>query len=210
MGTHIFPVSQALQDSKHPIIDKSSEKYQAPLDLNDVSLEYLLEKQEYYHQELKELNRNLSQEKSPQLVSAMHSYDLSRLGIVEVIPRLIKAYTLNGDIKKQLLTYAETFNRLRDDYQKMEKGVWENYRAYDFRLGIAYQSMLYLFAQNDDLYQRLRADMQDRNTVIGAYVHELELAHGKVEAINAKNPEYYLIHQIEKELKRIRNEIGQR
>ena len=204
------PTADALQDSKHPIIDQGSEEYKAPLDLNALSLKQLLEYRKLYHQELQKLNKLITDKKNPKLTEVLIAYDTSRLKIVEMIPKLIEAYSLDGSIKKDLLTYSNTFSDIRSTWQQIDKVSLSDYRAYDFRLGISYQSMLYFLSQNDALYQKIQKDMQNKNTVIGAYINELNTAYTKVEAVNADKPEYFLIRQIEGELKRVQNEINQR
>ncbi len=207
----LIPVVSATQDSPHPVFDVTEEKYRAPIDLTSESLEDLLALKEFYLREMKILMQAVeTKTDQKKLFDALLEYDLKRLEIIQVIPKIVRVYGIRGELMQSLFKYRETIQHIYDDYHPQLETL-EDYKAYDFRIGMAYASMFATIMNTDhELYQRLRNDMTNKTTTIGDYVESLDQSYINVERVNSEVREFHLVRQIDKELERINQEIEER
>ncbi len=201
----------AEQSEPHPIIDKPVPGYTRSEQLSEMTLEQLLKLRDEYAAEMKTLNNIVTNtHKNDQyLIDKLLAYDRERMRIIEVIPVLIEDYDIQSPYSESLLRYAETFAKLDKQYKGKLKTL-EDYRSYDFRLGMAYMSMMASLQEQADLYQSLHADMEDEDTAIGAYVKQLNIAYAEVEKASDDIGEFNTIRHLSRELERIEQELRSR
>ncbi len=201
----------AEQSEPHPIIDKPVPGYTRSEQLSEMTLEQLLKLRDEYATEMKTLNNIVTKtHKNDQyLIDKLLAYDRERMRIIEVIPVLIEDYDIQSPYSESLLRYAETFEKLDKQYKGKLKTL-EDYRSYDFRLGMAYMSMMASLQEQADLYQSLHADMEDEDTAIGAYIKQLNIAYAEVEKASDDIGEFNTIRHLSRELERIEQELRSR
>ena len=201
----------AEQSEPHPIIDKPVPDHTRSEQLSEMTLEQLLKLRDEYVAEMKILNNMVTNtHKNDQyLIDKLLAYDRERMRIIEVIPVLIKDYNIQSPYSEALLRYAETFEKLDKQYKGKLKTL-EDYRSYDFRLGMAYMSMMASLQEQADLYQSLHTDMEDEDTAIGAYVKQLNIAYAEVEKASDDIGEFNTIRHLSRELERIEQELNSR
>ena len=201
----------AEQPQPHPIIDKPVPGYERSEQLSEMTLAQLVKLRDEYVSEMKRLNDIVSKEhKDDQyLIDKLLAYDRERLRIIEVIPILIKDYDIKPPFSESLLRYAKTFENLDKQYKGQLKTL-DDYRSYDFRLGMAYLSMMASMQEQTDLYQHLHADMEDESTAIGAYIKQLNVAYAAVEKASDDIGELNTIRHLTRELERIEQELKSR
>ena len=201
----------AEQPQPHPIIDKSVPGYARSEQLSEMSLSQLLKLRDEYITQKKNLDDIVAKtHKNDQyLIDKLIAYDRERLRIIEIIPILIKDYDIKPPFSDSLLRYAQTFTKLDNQYKGQIKTL-DDYRSYDFRLGMAYLSMMTSLQEQTNLYQHLHADMADEKTTIGAYVKQLDLAYANVEQASDDIEELNIIRHLTRELERIEQELKSR
>ena len=210
----LFLMQQSIvaeQPQPHPIIDKPVPGYTRSEQLSEMTLEQLLKLKDDYVAEIKTLNNIVTKthKNDQHLIDKLIAYDRERLRIVEVIPILIKDYDIQSPFSESLLRYAKTFEKLDKQYKGKLKTL-EDYRSYDFRLGMAYMSMMASLQEQTDLYQHLHADMEDEDTAIGAYIKQLNVAYAEVEKASDDIGELNKIRYLNRELERIEQELNSR
>ena len=201
----------AEQSEPHPIIDKPVPGYARSEQLSEMALEQLLKLRDEYAAEIKTLNNIVTEtHKNDQyLIDKLIAYDRERMRIIEVIPVLIKDYDIKSPFSESLLRYAATFEKLDKQYKGKLKTL-DDYRSYDFRLGMAYMSMMASLQEQTDLYQSLHADMEDEDTAIGAYIKQLNVAYAEVEKASKDIGELNTIRHLSREIERIEQELNSR
>lgn len=210
----LFLMQQSIvaeQSEPHPIIDKPIPDYPRVEQLSEMTLEQLLELRDDYIAEMKTLNQAVTSthQNDQYLIEKLIAYDRERLRIIEVIPILIKDYDIKPPFSESLLRYAKTFENLDRQYKGQLKTL-EDYRSYDFRLGMAYLSMMASIQEHKDLYQHLHADMEDEQTTIGAYIKQLDVAYTEVEKASDGIDELNTIRHLTRELERVNQELSSR
>lgn len=200
-------------DSPHPVTEKEIPEERAPLNLDKLKLEELLEYRKSYLEKINILRAEIDKinDESGRLVAALKDYDKQRIRIAEILPGLIKHYSISTPLSTTLMTYAETIRGIHEDYKDHLDGL-DTYKSYDFRIGVAYTSMMAQLAEYKNIYQRMQEDMKDEKTLLGGYQAALKKYYGRVEEIvrSKKMTEFYSLKQIEKELGRIDEEISER
>ena len=201
----------AEQSQPHPIIDKPVPGYTRSEQLSEMPLEQLVKLRDDYLAEMKTLNKIVAKthKNDQHLIDKLIAYDRERLRIIEVIPVLIEDYDIEPPFSESLLRYAKTFENLDKQYRGQLKTL-DDYRSYDFRLGMAYLSMMTSIQEQTDLYQHLHADMEDENTAIGAYIKQLNVAYVEVEKASDDISELNTIRHLNQELDRIEQELKSR
>ena len=201
----------AEQSQPHPIIDKPVPGYTRVEQLSEMPLEQLVKLRDDHLAEVKTLNNIVAKthKNDQHLIDKLIAYDRERLRIIEVIPVLIKDYDIKPPLSESLLRYAKTFENLDKQYKGQLKTL-DDYRSYDFRLGMAYLSMMTSIQEQTGLYQHLHADMEDENTAIGAYIKQLNVAYVEVEKASDDIGELNTIRHLNRELERIEQELKSR
>lgn len=204
----ILDHASAEQSEPHPIVEKPVADYPRLEHLSELNLEQLLKLKSDYLVQIKELNKTVAktQQNEQQLMRALKAYDKERLRIIEVIPNLIRDYQIKPPFSNTLKRYAQTFEKVHRQYRgKLD--TLDDYRSYDFRLGMTYMGMMTALQQQPKLYHRLSADMKDQDTAIGRYVKQLDVAYVEVERASDSIDEIHAIRHLENELKRIEQEL---
>ena len=198
----------AEQSEPHPIVDKPVADYPRLERLSELNLEQLLKLKSDYLEQIKQLNKVIAktQKNEQQLIGALKAYDKERLRIIEVIPHLIRDYKIKPPFSDTLKRYAQTFEKVHHQYRG-QLNTLDDYRSYDFRLGMAYMGMMTALQQQPELYHRLFADMKDSDTAIGRYVKQLDVAYVQVERASDSIDEIHTIRHLERELGRIEQEL---
>lgn len=198
----------AEQSEPHPIVEKQVAGYESLPHLSELDLEQLLNLKNDYLAQLEDLNDTIAktQQSDQKLISELMAYDKERLRIIEVIPRLIKDYQIKPPFSESLQRYAQTFEKVHQQYHGKIQTL-DDYRSYDFRLGMAYMGMMTAMQEQPKLYERLSADMQDEDTAIGQYVKQLDVAYHKVEEASDSIDDIHAVRHLERELERIEQEL---
>ena len=208
LSTNIFPEA----DVPHPIIDNQYNN-QYTDNLAEMDLSQLKKYRDELHSELHTKNRafgnrNLDKE----LLNALLTYDDERVKITKVIDKIIIDYKVNNEIKKILLSYKDTFDMTIKENRHLVKTL-RDYKAYDFRLGASYLSMMTALQSTEstrDFYNILVRDKENKSTSIGKYTHQLSLSYKLVlqakENINKKSE----IDELNAVLKNVELEISKR
>ena len=201
----------AFQDQDDPILDAKDKRFSLPHDLSKQSLEELIRLRNDYNQEMKRVSAIVEEKADKEkLFQALTQYDIDRVSIVEVIPALIKEYKICCELKTQLESYAETFREIHDEFSAQRTSI-SDYKRYGFRIVAAYASMLLYIRENDaKLHQRLLDDMDNQKTAIGAYIHRIQIARARVEAVNNEVKEYHLLRQLRSNVDKIQAVINER
>ncbi len=208
LSTNIFPET----DAPHPIIDnKYNNQYTD--NLAEMDLSQLKKYRDELHSELHTKNRAFdNRDLDKELLNALLTYDDERVKITKVIDKIIIDYKVNNEIKKILLSYKDTFDMTIKENRHLVKTL-RDYKAYDFRLGASYLSMMTALQSTEstrDFYKILVRDKENQSTSIGKYTHQLGLSYKLVlqakENINKKSE----IDELNAVLKNVELEISKR
>lgn len=210
----LTPVTASAEsDTPHPMTEKEIIEERAPLNLDELELEELLNYKKYYLEKIKSLRAEIDtiNNESNRLLDALAAYDKQRIRITALMPQLIEHYAISTPLSTSLMAYAETIHNIYEDYKNHLTSL-DTYKSYDFRIGIAYTSMMAQLAEYKSIYQQMQKDMDDDKTLLGQYQASLRDYYGRIEEIvkSKKMEEYYSLKQSEKELRRINEEIEER
>jgi len=103
----------------------------------------------------------------------LEDYTLQRLKIAEVLRTIVEEYDIKGDLRKRLLGFADTFDTLTEDMPRAHPDS-EEFRGFDFRLGMGFTSMLYFISEDKVLADRFYAGRSDPESTMGHYVAQVD------------------------------------
>lgn len=192
----------------HPVIEKHVEQFHLPADVGSLPSERLIALKNEFLGHLRHYERLVQKttKNDAVLLDALRQYDRQRAKIVQIIPQLIDDYRTGGQCARKMREYAAGFAKIHNEYHD-KLTTPEAYKAYDFRLGIAYFAFWNGLEQCPDFHRQLKRDMDDEKTTMGAYEKELERSRRKVEEVNAGIKEVHIIRQIRTALERIDQEL---
>ena len=206
-----FSVHAGGETIKSPILDRVEVLHKAPENMQELSLEQLEIEKQTRQRDLAVIKEASDEPKvaKQKLLKTILNHDDQRLEIANVIPVLIEDYEIEGDFKKSLLGYSETFNV---DMREARKNVHtlEDYKSYDFRFSAVYMSMMFKFNENKGFHERLMEDMKDKNSAIGKYLRELDKSYAKVEHDKYLIQNIYSTNELEQAIELIEAEIAKR
>ena len=199
------------ETKKSPILDRVKIIYKAPENMESLSLEQLQSERDSRARDLaviKEANDKPEVAKQ-KLLDSILAHDDKRLNIVHVIPQMVEEYGIEGEFKKKLLGYSDTFN---NEIRKARSYVHtlNDYKSYDFRFSAVYMSMMFSFNENEEFHQQMITDMKDENTAIGKYRKELDESYAKVEHDKYLIQNIYSMNELEQAITAIDEEISKR
>ena len=165
-----------------PGLTLKTKNYEVPDNISSMSTDEVSELRDFTQEELDEAHKAAASREAVEqnMLNELMRHDLVRLEIIDVIPALIEEYEIEGDFKKTLLGYRSTFS---EDVMERRKNVEDlgDYQAYDFRFAAVYMSMLFAFQDHPDFYERLKVEMKDEDTPIGAYKKKLDISYRGVD-----------------------------
>ena len=199
------------ETTKSPILDRVEVVYTAPENMEDMSIEELRSEKAACERDLA-LIREASDEPEvakQKLLKTILAHDDKRLNIVDVIPRLIEDYKIEGDFRDALLGYSNTFDvKIRE--ARKDVHTLDDYKSYDFRFSAVYMSMMFKFNENQEFHRRIIADMRDPNTIMGKYRKELDESYARVEHDKYLIQNIYSVNELEEVITLIDEEITER
>ncbi len=199
------------ETKKSPILDRVEVVYEAPENIENLSLEELQAEKAVCVRDLSVINEasDEPQVAKQKLLNTILEHDNKRLEIVEVIPELIDQYHINGEFRDSLLGYRRTFDvDIRDARQHVHS--LDNYKSYDFRFSAVYMSMMFKFNENPEFHERLVEDIKNPDTVIGEYRKKLDDSYAQVEHDKYLVQNIYSINELEQVIATIDEEITKR
>jgi len=204
-------VSAGGEIEKSTILDRVEVLHKAPENMQELSLEQLQSEKQARQRDLSVIKQASDEPKvaKQKLLKTILEHDDQRLEIANVIPVLIKEYEIEGDFKKALLGYSETFNV---DMREARKDVHtiEDYKSYDFRFSAVYMSMMFKFNENESFHERLKVDMKNKESAIGVYLQELDASYAKVAHDKYLIQDIYSTNELEQAIDLIDAEIAKR
>ncbi len=196
---------------KSPILDRVDVIYKAPENLEKLSLEQLVDEKIVRERDLNLLQKASDEPEvaKQKLLESILAHDDKRLNIVQVIPKLIEDYQIEGKFKDDLLGYSNTFDvNIRE--ARKDVLTLDDYKSYDFRFSAVYMSMMFKFNENPEFHKRLIADMKDPTTVMGKYRKELDESYAKVKHDKYLIQDIYSVKELENAIMLIDEEIKKR
>ncbi len=196
---------------KSPILDRVKVIYQAPENMESLSLEQLQDERETRVRDLaviKEANDKPEVAKQ-KLLDSILAHDDKRLNIVQVIPKMIEDYGIDGEFKEKLLGYSDTFNNEIRAARTYVHSL-DDYKSYDFRFSAVYMSMMFSFNENKEFHNKMITDMKDSTTAIGKYRKELDESYAKVKHDKYLIQNIYSVNELEQAIAAIDEEISKR
>ncbi len=199
------------ETEKSAILDRLEILHKAPENMQDLSIEQLRAEKQLRQRDLSVIKEASDEPKvaKQKLLKTILAHDDQRLKIAEVIPVLIEDYEIEGDFKKSLLGYSQTFNV---DMREARKDVHtlEDYKSYDFRFSAVYMSMMFKFNENESFHKKLMEDMKLQDTAIGSYLRKLDESYSKVEHNKYLIQDIYSTIELEQAIALIDEEIMKR
>lgn len=199
------------ETKKSPILDRVEVVYEAPENIEELSLEELQSEKAICVRDLAVFKEGSDEPEvaKQKLLETILAHDDIRLEIVNVIPKMIDEYQIKGDFRDSLLGYRNTFDvNVRNARQNVH--TLEDYKSYDFRFSAVYMSMMFKFSENPDFHERMIEDMKDPDTTIGNYRKELDESYKQVEHDKYLVQNIYSINELEQVIVIIDEEITKR
>jgi hypothetical protein len=178
LATSVFYINLANADggqSNIPGVTLKTKSYAVPENISAMSTDEVSDLRDAHQKELDMAHKAVAEKQvvEENMLNELMKHDLVRLEIIDVIPQLIEDYDIEGKFKKTLMGYRSTF---ADEVMESRKNVESlgDYQSYDFRFAAVYMSMLFAFQEHPEFYERLKVDMKEDDTPIGAYRKKLD------------------------------------
>jgi hypothetical protein len=162
-----------------PGLDLQDIRFVVPEDLAEMQTEDI----EAFYKEMVELDekRTSTEEAEAELFRQLLRHDDVRISIADLIPQLIENYGIEGEYKKTLLGYKDTFKVNLPETRETVENL-DDYPSYDFRFTAVYMSLLFSFQSYPEFYSQLQKDLHDDNSIIGDYRKKLDESYALVKA----------------------------
>ncbi|MDX2505046.1 MAG: hypothetical protein QNL62_11315 [Gammaproteobacteria bacterium] len=103
----------------------------------------------------------------------LNKYNVTRLEVSEVLRKLADKYKLTGETRNRLLGFAGSFELMKKELPSPDPDS-DDFRNFDFKLGLAFTSLTVFLNSNEDTAQSFYDDRDNKGSELGIYLAELD------------------------------------
>lgn len=103
----------------------------------------------------------------------LNKYNVTRLEVSDVLRKLADKYKLTGETRNRLLGFAGSFELMKKELPSPDPDS-DDFRNFDFKLGLAFTSLTVFLNSNEDTAQSFYDDRDNKGSELGIYLAELD------------------------------------
>ena len=193
----------------HPVVDIPRTALPSPESLQGNTTGELRAQREIYAKQLDTASAVPAEELEEQLLQALLVYDDERIQIIDLIPRIIEQYEVEGTLRKDLMNFRATLIKIVEELRP-EVTTLQKYKPYDFRLGVSYAAMMTILQRKQDVRDRMLRDHGDPGTMLGRHSQRLQQTYRAVQETRERLELAYQTETLKEQIDRIDTELRRR
>lgn len=110
------------------------------------------------------------------LQQRLSQYNVTRLGIAQVLRKMADKYALQGETKDRLLAFADNFDDMQQHLPDPDPDS-DEFRNFDFKLGLAFTALtVFLNTRDESLAKHFYDDRSNPASDLGLYLASLDVS----------------------------------
>jgi len=199
----------AESEPPHPVIDIPRTAMPSAEALEDNTISELRAQRESYAAQLDASSATSTEELEEQLLQALLVYDNERIQIIDMIPKMIEQYEVEGTLREDLMNFRATLTKIVEELRP-EVTSLQRYKPYDFRLGVSYAAMMTIMQKKQDVRDRMLQDHKDPETMLGQHSQRLQQTYRAVQEARERLELGYQTETLKEQIDRIDTELRRR
>ena len=193
----------------HPVVDIPRTTVPSAESLQDSTISELRAQRETYAEQLDTASALSIEELEKQLLRALLIYDDERIQIIDMIPKIIEQYEVEGTLKEDLMNFRRTLIKIVEELRP-EVTTLQRYKPYDFRLGVSYAAMMTIMQRKEEIRDRMLQDHKDPETMLGQHSQRLQVTYRAVQEARERLELGYQAETLKEQIDRIDTELRRR
>ena len=193
----------------HPVVDIPRTAMPSAESLQDNTISELRAQREIYAKQLDAASATSTEELEKQLLQALLIYDDERIQIIDIIPKIIEQYEVEGTLKEDLMNFRRTLIKIVEELRP-EVTTLQRYKPYDFRLGVSYAAMMTIMQRKEEVRDRMLKDHKDPETTLGQHSQRLQVTYRAVQEARERLELGYQAETLKEQIDQIDTELRRR
>ena len=193
----------------HPVVDIPRTTLPSAESLQDNTISELQAQRETYVEQLDAASALSIEELEKELLQALLVYDDERIQIIDMIPKMIELYAVEGTLKEDLMNFRRTLTKIVEELRP-EVTSLQKYKPYDFRLGVSYAAMMTIMQRKQEMRNRMLQDHKDPETMLGRHSQRLQETYRAVQEARERLELGYQAETLKEQIDRIDTELHRR
>ena len=164
---------------------------------------------ETYAKQLDAISTMPTEELEGELLRVLLVYDTERIRIIDIIPKIIEQYEVEGTLKEDLMNFRAALVKIVEELRP-EITSLQKYKPYDFRIGISYAAMMTIMQKQQAVRDRMLRDQEDPGTMLGQHAERLQENYRAVEEARQQLELGYKTETLKEQINRIDAELRRR
>lgn len=193
----------------HPVVDIPRAAMPSAESLQGNTISELRAQRQTYAEQLDTASALSIEELEKQLLHALLVYDDERIQIIDLIPKIIEQYEVEGTLREDLMNFRRTLIKIVEELRP-EVTTLQRYKPYDFRLGVSYAAMMTILQRKQEVRDRMLQDHEDPETMLGQHSQRLRKTYRAVEEARQQLELGYQTETLKEQIDRIDTELRRR
>ncbi len=193
----------------HPVVDIPRSSLLSEEKLQETPTRELEAQRKVYAEQLGAIPVLSAEELEGELLRVLLVYDAERIQIIDIIPKMIEHYELQGTLREDLMNFRGALVRIVEELRP-EVTSLQKYKPYDFRIGISYAAMMTIMQKQQAVRDRMLRDQKDPATMLGQHSQRLQEAYRAVEEARQQLERGYQTETLKEQIGRIDFELKRR
>ena len=193
----------------HPVVDIPRTAMPSAESLQDSTISELRFQRETYVEQLDAASTTPTEELEGELLRVLLVYDSERIRIIDMIPKIIEQYEVEGTLKEDLMNFRRTLIKIVEELRP-EVTTLQRYKPYDFRIGVSYAAMMTIMQRKEEVRDRMLKDHKDPETMLGQHSQRLKETYRLVQEARERLELSYQAETLKEQIDRIDTELRRR
>ena len=193
----------------HPMVDIPRSSLLSEEKLQGTTTSDLEAQREIYAEQLDAISTMPTEELESELLRVLLVYDAERIQIIDIIPKMIKQYEVQGTLKEDLMNFRGALVKIVEELRP-EVTSLQKYKPYDFRIGVSYAAMMTIMQKQQAVRDRMLHDQKDPGTMLGQHAQRLQETYRAVEEARQELELGYKTETLKEQIDRIDFELKRR
>ncbi len=202
-------LAYAESEPPHPMVDIPRSSLLSEEKLQGTTTSDLEVQREIYAEQLDAISTLPTEELESELLRVLLVYDAERIQIIDIIPKMIEQYEVEGTLREDLMNFRATLTKIVEELRP-EVTSLQKYKPYDFRIGVSYAAMMTIMQKQQAVRDRMLHDQKDPETMLGQYSQRLQETYRAVEEVRQQLELGYQTETLKEQIDRIDFELKRR